>query len=515
MSDHNEIKELLAAYALGDLGTDQARTVAEHVDQCESCKQELESIRLVLDCAGQMSKVSVDEDTCISAKDRLLSTLSPKQTQTAPAEKAKTIKWRTIMQSKVTKFAAAAVVIFGAFLGMYMLGISPDGSGVAWASLAEHVQKIQTVTYKMNMTMKGLPGMPKDKAMEMTQTVSMSSEYGMKMEMHMEGKLVTQGYMPFDGESMVTLMPAEKKYMRVTLTDELREQMQKDSYDPKKMVAGFMDVDHTNLGFKEIDGILVEGIEVSDPEAVGNVFPNFIGRMWVDVETDLPVLIEMEMDGANGMQMKGVMTDFRWGIKLGEKDFVCTIPEDYEEMAKVVMPEMNPATAVEGLKMLMEIYDGKFPKSLNMMDLMQDVSKYRVEETQQELQAKKDAYKKAVDQAKAAGKDPNTIPQVKSEISKEMQQKMVDDQMKMQGVCMFYMKLIQEKKDPAYYGDRVTPDDADMILMRWLNDKGGYTVIYGDLKQADLTPEELVEVEALMPEPPKPAETPDHTHTHE
>ncbi|MBW8015370.1 MAG: hypothetical protein FVQ82_04225 [Planctomycetes bacterium] len=514
MLDHNEIKELLAGYALGDLSDDQAKIIEEHVSQCQSCEQELESIRLVLECAGQMSKVSVDDDMCISAKEGLLSSLSPEQTQTTAAKTVRKIQWRTIMQSKITKFATAAVVILGVFLGMYVLGISLDGSSVAWASLADHVQKIKTVSYKMHMTMKGLPGLPKDKAMEMDTTILISSDYGMKMEMSMDGKVMSKMYMLLAEKSMISFMPEQKKYMLITLTDDIHEKMKKESNDPRAMVAEYMGLEYVDLGRKEIDGIEVEGIEVNDPKIGGGMFQNCIGRLWVEVETDLPVRIEMEFGSDKGMEIKGVIEDFNWDVALDGSEFAYTIPEDYEKMGEVVMPEMNAEAAIEGLKMLIDIYDGKFPKSLNMMELIQDVSKYRMEEMKQKMEEQKKAHEKAVEEATAAGIDPNTIAQVKPEVSKELQQKMIDDQMKMQGVCMFYLKLVGEKKDPAYYGDRITPADKDMILMRWLNDKDGYTVILGDLSIVDLTPEEVGEMEALLPEPPKPAEVEAHTHTH-
>ncbi|MCF7955766.1 MAG: zf-HC2 domain-containing protein [Phycisphaerae bacterium] len=511
MSNHNEIKDLLAAYALGDLSPDQAKIVAEHIAKCQSCKQELESMRLVLDCAGQMSKVSVDDDMYVSAKEGLLSSLSPEKTQTQPAKTAKTIQWRTIMQTKVTKFATAAVIILGVFLGMYMLGISPDGSSVAWASLAERVQQIKTVRYKMHMTMKGLPGLPKDKVMEMDQTIMTSSEYGMKMEMSMDGKLASRIYMLFDEESMVSIMPEQKQYMRITLTDELREKTQKESYDPKKMVADFMELDYVELGRKEIDGVEVEGIEVNDPKLAAGMFPDCIGRLWVDVETNLPVQMEIDFGGKNDMEMKAVIDRFEWDIEIDESEFAYVIPDDYKEMANFVMPEMNADTAIEGLKTLIPLNDGKFPKTLSMMDVITDVSK----RSGKQLAEKMKARNKAIEEAKAAGIDPNTLPEVQENTMEKLQERMVAEMMKIQGICMFYATLISEKKDPAYYGDRVTPADKDMILMRWLNDKDGYTVIFADLSTGDFTVEEVVEMELQLPEPPAEVkEVHDHSQDH-
>jgi len=64
-----------------------------------------------------------------------------------------------------------------------------------------------------------------------------------------------------------------------------------------------------------------------------------------------------------------------------------------------------------------------------------------------------------------------------------------------QSLGMFQMKLVQEKKDPAYYGDQVTPENTDAVLMRWKNDEGTYTVIFGDLSTVDMEYEDLVKIE--------------------
>jgi len=501
MLDHNEIQELLAGFALGELTDEQTAIVAEHISQCAPCKQQVDSIRLVLDCAGQMSKVSVDDDMCVSAKEGLLTSLSPEKTETAAAPISRTIRWRSIMQSKLTKFATAAVIILGVFLGIYML----QGSSVAWADLVEHVEQIKAVTYKMHMTMKGMPGCPPGKTMDMDQTITISSDYGMKVEMMMEGKVISRSYMLTTEESMISIMDTKKKYLRITLTDEIRDQMRKESNDPKQMIADFMDLDYVELGRKEINGIEVEGIEVNDPKLGGGVLSNCIGRLWVDIKTDLPVRIEIDFSSDKGMEVKGVIEHFDWGVEVTESDFAYEIPDDYEEMANIKMPEMNAETAIEGLKKLSEMNGGKFPNNLNMLDVMTDVSEFRMKKMKKERRARRKARREAIEEAKAAGIDPNTIPEDKpEEMTKEAKEEMMNEQLKMQGICMFYMHLVQGKKDPAYYGDRITPEDTDMVLMRWQNDNDGYTVIFGDLSSGDFTAEEVGEMEAKLPEPPAP-----------
>ena len=64
-----------------------------------------------------------------------------------------------------------------------------------------------------------------------------------------------------------------------------------------------------------------------------------------------------------------------------------------------------------------------------------------------------------------------------------------------QGACMFYGKLVKENKDVAYYGDKVTAQDVDKVLMRWKTSDNEYRVIFGDLSALDVTAEELAELE--------------------
>ncbi len=61
--------------------------------------------------------------------------------------------------------------------------------------------------------------------------------------------------------------------------------------------------------------------------------------------------------------------------------------------------------------------------------------------------------------------------------------------------AFFYDKLVRENKDPAYYGDTITVNDTDKILVRWKTSKNRYRVIYGSLKAETVTTEKLAELE--------------------
>ena len=65
-----------------------------------------------------------------------------------------------------------------------------------------------------------------------------------------------------------------------------------------------------------------------------------------------------------------------------------------------------------------------------------------------------------------------------------------------QSIGMVYMVLVQERKDPAYYGESVGPDDVDAVLLRWKESEDNYRVVFGDLSTLDVTADELAELEA-------------------
>jgi len=59
------------------------------------------------------------------------------------------------------------------------------------------------------------------------------------------------------------------------------------------------------------------------------------------------------------------------------------------------------------------------------------------------------------------------------------------------------MTLIQDKKEPAYYGETVTVQDAEKVLLRWKVSDGQYRVIFGDLSALDVSAEELTDLEKV------------------
>jgi hypothetical protein len=64
-----------------------------------------------------------------------------------------------------------------------------------------------------------------------------------------------------------------------------------------------------------------------------------------------------------------------------------------------------------------------------------------------------------------------------------------------QSLGMFHIKLVQERKEPVYYGDKITPDDANSVLLRWKISDTEYRVIFSDLTAKNVSADELAELE--------------------
>jgi hypothetical protein len=55
-------------------------------------------------------------------------------------------------------------------------------------------------------------------------------------------------------------------------------------------------------------------------------------------------------------------------------------------------------------------------------------------------------------------------------------------------IAGFYRKLVDEQREPEYFGATVEPGDSAAILLKWKLDDGRYRVIYGDLRAETVDP---------------------------
>ncbi|MDH4238257.1 MAG: hypothetical protein OEW48_01715 [Phycisphaerae bacterium] len=385
-----------------------------------------------------------------------------------------------IMKSRITKLAAAAAIIIAVLVGIHQIG----GSSVALADVLEKVRQVPVFMYRMKMKVSGtmIQGRP-GAEMEQEATIIISMDRGIKMEMSMtdsnSGEQTTQQmYVLPEEKAMYMIMTKQKKYIRMDFNKELLDRMKKQSNDPRQMIEQISNCPYTKLDRSVIDGVTVEGFETTDPAVYGGVMGDRIKiRLWVDVVTWLPVLMEMDIELGEKMRIKGVIYDYQWDIQVDESEFVPVIPQDFESFpgGGMKMPEITEEAAIKGLR-LFEEFTGKYPENLNVITISQQISEL------------------VKSQSPAAEKFREKLKQNKSE--EERVSALMEIMRPIQSIAMFYMMLVQDRKDPAYYGDKVTAEFPHAVLMRWKIEEGNYRVIFADLTVEDVTAAELAELEA-------------------
>ncbi len=231
------------------------------------------------------------------------------------------ILWENIMKARIIKLAAATVIIIAVILGLNIIG-GPDMVGVAWADVAEKVEQIQTYTHQVTQTL--VDSKKSSKSM-----VYYSTEYGKKIEVYNDEKVIMYVYVLTEEKTNISIMPEGKKCQKTPLTEEqLLDELR--GGDPKIIVKQFLSMKYKKLGKDEIDSIETEVIEVENPEIVSDMYVSCIGRLWVDVETDLPVRVEIDGVAKRGLgQMLMVLDKLQWNIDLNASDFRPNIPSDY------------------------------------------------------------------------------------------------------------------------------------------------------------------------------------------
>ena len=144
MNTHEKIKDMLAGFALGELSTEQVVLVESHISECQECSKEVKKFAAILECTGQMQKVTVKQAAKETSKESLFAAIG-NETINADTETKQVSAsiWRIIMKSKITKFTAAAVIMIAVFLGLNIIG----GLEMTSITLADVQKSIESKTW--------------------------------------------------------------------------------------------------------------------------------------------------------------------------------------------------------------------------------------------------------------------------------------------------------------------------------------------------------------------------------
>ncbi len=264
---------------------------------------------------------------------------------------------RWIMKGPLMRLAvAAAVVTAGTRIGTYFFGGIP---GVVWAVVLRKINGLTTCVFRSREVETSGPR-PNgfEFAVEKESKNYRSETYGSFSEEYEKGKLVRRSYMLLREKLCLSFFPrawAPKLCYRSPLSEKDIEGFQKDY--PRQKVARILTGDYVEIGTDVIEGKPVRGAELRDPSVLvpeGEKVPpldDFFIRLWIDIQTELPVWMEMSfvMQGSP-VRRTTIQDQFQWGVPLEESLFQPEIPADYEVYdhdSSQKPPDSTPKTPLE------------------------------------------------------------------------------------------------------------------------------------------------------------------------
>jgi outer membrane lipoprotein-sorting protein len=344
----------------------------------------------------------------------------------------------TIMKSRMTKLAAAAVIIIAILTAIHFLG-SPI-EGIAWADVVRPILTARTVVCNV-ITGEG-ENVPIIRAMNMG-TQRVRSEV-----LSADGKTVQViVIVDYDTSQMLTLNPKQKAAVLIDLKD-LPEKPENILETMRNIITELQNDPNVSiepLGEKEIDGRIAKGFRAIGPDVELTV--------WADPQTALPIRMEQKW-----RQMQFVCTDFQFDIEMDESLFRMEIPEGYSElpMGELPIDSSTEQDLIESLRIWAEvILDGVFPRDISTEVYVDDVNKNR------------------------------------KKFAKLQQKEKVELGLKL-GPGFIFFNLLKAENDWHYVGNGVKLGDAESEVC-WYRPDGSetYRVIYGDLSVKDAASENL------------------------
>ena len=346
----------------------------------------------------------------------------------------------TIMRSRITKLAAAAVIIIAVMLGINYIGGSPDGASLAWADVLDNIEAARTLTYIFEIEKGDDKEVFKTRIKEpyLQRKDVIESPYDYKVSIRNAGS--NKRWILYPNTKMAVVNDDEG-----SLGDEIRayEQLKKD----------FRDGTEKNLGRVKLKGRDTVCFEISKDNKKITV--------WADPNTALPIQIE-EISEDNGNRWRALRSDIKFDMELDDQLFVP--PADYCILDLATQELQTPFDLteqhlIEGLAVYPKYLDGKFTtRYIGGRPMTEEVKK-----------------KYLADVEKIEGW--SDIEAHKSTLG-----------------CAFIEQL-PEGSDYQYVGEDVKLGDANTPVC-WWKPPGSktYRVVYGDLSIRDVEPSDLPEV---------------------
>ena len=238
------------------------------------------------------------------------------------------IKWRTIMRAKMTKFAAAAVIIVAVLIGTNYIGGS-----IAWADVARQIRMVETMSYEWTHTEVMNPGSKTEQIGQSQRGMAYSQDPGkfrcetlddngqiknIVISLASKNKTSSMAYnLANDGKwHRETISDIEVNKDRLYRTDFIWKSLEDLTSDQTVMI-----------GEKIINGKAAVGFKAAPKNKnIGLlILANGTLEVWVDQATAIPVRIEGQFQYDDSHQKdvfeRHVMKNIQWNTPLDEKLF--------------------------------------------------------------------------------------------------------------------------------------------------------------------------------------------------
>ena len=346
----------------------------------------------------------------------------------------------TIMKNRITKLAAAAVIIIAVMLGINYIGGSPDGASIAWGDVLKNIEAARTVTYIFEIEKGDVKEVFKTRIKEPYLSRSDVIESPSKYKVSIRNAGTNKRTILFPNTKMAVINNDEG-----SPGDEIR------TYE--RLKRDFRDGTEKNLGRIKLNGRETICFEISK----GN---NKI-TVWADLDTALPIQIE-EISNENGDRRRVLRSDIKFDVEMDDQLFLPPVDYcllDFETQQLQTPFELTEKHLIEGLAVYPKYLDGKFcTRYIGGRPLTEEVrKKCKAEVEKFKIWSDEEGHKSTLG-------------------------------------CAF-IEHLPEGSNYQYVGEDIELSDANKPVC-WWKPPGSkiYRVVYGDLSIRDVEPNDLPKV---------------------
>jgi len=135
-----KFQERVPELVTGTLSAEKAAELQRHISQCPACSKYLQVMQADDKLLGGFAEAM--QPRIARLESNVIDALNREQTEKLISSVS---IWRKIIKSRITRFAAAAVIIIAVLIGIHQFGGSIDGTSAVYAAAIKALQNVNTV----------------------------------------------------------------------------------------------------------------------------------------------------------------------------------------------------------------------------------------------------------------------------------------------------------------------------------------------------------------------------------